>query len=314
MLLTVASRSRHRLFDHAVRAMGLAGALAIDAGGCHADIELALLGGLLHDLGEMYVEPAYLVGEERLDGQALVELASHPHVGELLIAKLTDYPTALARAIGEHHERLDGTGYPAGPAAPRQGELGRLLAVTEAVMGVVDAPAPAPLSRARLAIGVVPAEFDQRWTTMLGAAARTEADELDALPRVSATEMQARLRCMDRDLQAAQDEAEDLCFETAHPALSHVADCVSRRLAALRTAWNESGLWALDERYDPADGGGDVELMERELHHRMKSAWRHCALRGVTLNSVEQALLEPIQGALCGPTENNDGDLHARAD
>jgi HD-GYP domain-containing protein (c-di-GMP phosphodiesterase class II) len=298
-LLTVAREIQPKLFDHALRAMALAGALSLESDASESALGLALLGGLLHDLGEMYIDPSYVAGGA-LDAVAMTQLAAHPHVGARLLAELTDYPPALARGVAEHHERLDGSGYPMGKHGNNIRSLGRLLAVVETVLGVVDAPLPAPLWRARLAIGTLPSEYEQRWTSLLGAAARADRQVLEHGPRLDAAQMQTRLRQLDQDLQQAQDEAQAMCFDNANPSLRAVAQFVVERLAALRTAWNESGLWAIDERYDPANGGGEFEWMERELHHRMKSTWRNCTLRSVDLNSVERELLEPIHDLLCG--------------
>jgi hypothetical protein len=46
-------------FDHAVQAMALAGALMITHGGGTSEVRLAMLAGLLHDLGEMYIDPRH---------------------------------------------------------------------------------------------------------------------------------------------------------------------------------------------------------------------------------------------------------------
>jgi HD-GYP domain-containing protein (c-di-GMP phosphodiesterase class II) len=109
--------------------MALAGALMLDHGGSTAELRVAMLGGLLHDLGEIYIEPRYgeADAERKLDIQSYRHLVVHPYVGHLLLAQLTDYPAAPARAVAEHHERLDGSGYPHAlqrAASP----LGRLLA------------------------------------------------------------------------------------------------------------------------------------------------------------------------------------------
>jgi putative nucleotidyltransferase with HDIG domain len=305
-LLTVARETQPKLFAHALRAMALAGALSRESGATDSELELALLGGLLHDVGEMYIEPSYASGADGLDDLAMLHLAAHPQVGARLLEDLTDYPPALARGIAEHHERLDGSGYPAGKRTPTLQGLGRLLAVVETVLGVVDLPLPAPLSRAHLAIVTLPSEYEQRWTTLLARAAQADPHALDSVPRMNATQMQERLRQLDRDLQHAQDEADAMCFDAANPALRGVAQFVAERLTALRTAWNESGLWAIEGRFELADGGGEFELMERELHHRMKSAWRNCTLRGMNLSGVEKELLEPIRGLLCGQ-DGQDG-------
>ena len=73
-----------------------------------------MIAGPLHDLGEMYIAPEFGEAEadRELDALAYRQLVVHPHVGPLLVAQLTNYPGAVARAVAEHHERLDGSGYP----------------------------------------------------------------------------------------------------------------------------------------------------------------------------------------------------------
>ncbi|WP_395695075.1 HD-GYP domain-containing protein, partial [Piscinibacter sp.] len=114
LLLSAAQAARPESFDHAVAAMALTGALMLHEGGQTPEVRLAMLAGLLHDLGEMYIAPEFGEAEadRELDALAYRQLVVHPHVGLLLVAQLTNYPGAVARAVAEHHERLDGSGYP----------------------------------------------------------------------------------------------------------------------------------------------------------------------------------------------------------
>jgi hypothetical protein len=97
----------------------------------------------------------------------------HPHVGKMLLSQLTNYPPALARAMAEHHERLDGSGYPHALKRDDVSPLGRLLAVTEATLAVMRGEQPC-LARASVALRVVPGEFDLTWVGRISAAARAE--------------------------------------------------------------------------------------------------------------------------------------------
>ena len=146
LLLTAAESARPQSFDHAVTAMALNGALMASSGGETGAVRLAMLCGLLHDVGEMYIDPRYCEDEadRDLDVHSYRQLVVHPHVGALLVAQLTDYPKAMARAILEHHERLDGSGYPHALQGDRITALGRLLAVTEATLGAAPNPRDAP--------------------------------------------------------------------------------------------------------------------------------------------------------------------------
>jgi HD-GYP domain-containing protein (c-di-GMP phosphodiesterase class II) len=95
--------------------MALAGALMMSHGGSTAEVRMAMLAGLLHDLGEMYIDPRHgeADADRALDFASYQQLVVHPHVGHLLLSQLTNYPASRWRApIAEHHERLDGSGYP----------------------------------------------------------------------------------------------------------------------------------------------------------------------------------------------------------
>lgn len=92
----------------------------------------AMAAGLVHDVGEMYIASEFGEAEtsESLDVDSYRQLVVHPHVGHLLITQLTDYPKDIARAVAEHHERLDGSGYPHRLAGESLSPLGRLLSAT----------------------------------------------------------------------------------------------------------------------------------------------------------------------------------------
>ena len=86
-------------------------------------------------------------------------LAVHPRTGAMLLTRLAQYPPALARGVAEHHERLDGSGYPGRLLGNAISPLGRQLAVVEVVLGVM-AQGDAPWARASFALRMVPGEFD----------------------------------------------------------------------------------------------------------------------------------------------------------
>ncbi len=100
------------------------------------DMRLAMLGGLLHDIGEAYIQPQYLDGEEPLDLLGHKHMMVHPRIAQLLLSATTDYPATLCRAVGEHHERHNGSGYPARLYGDAISPLGMLLAAVETTMGL----------------------------------------------------------------------------------------------------------------------------------------------------------------------------------
>jgi HD domain len=175
LLLTAAQASRPEAWQHALDAMVLAGALMASHGGSGPEVRIAMLGGLTHDLGEVYIDPRHgeADADRTLDFTSYQQLVVHPHVSQLLLTQLTNYPASLARAVGEHHERGDGSGYPHALRRDAISPLGRLLAVTEAALGVLRGQTP-QLARVSVALRVVPGEFDLTWVGRINDAMITQ--------------------------------------------------------------------------------------------------------------------------------------------
>ena len=112
LLLTAGQASRPESFDHAVQAMVLAGALMLEHGGNIAEVRLAMLAGLLHDLGEMYIDPRHGEADadrERRRGRAVGErdLALHAAVGGQDDAEVAGAGLGLLAALGAEHAAAD---------------------------------------------------------------------------------------------------------------------------------------------------------------------------------------------------------------
>ncbi len=71
------------------------------------------LGGLLHDLGKLFIDQNILKAQRKLTDEEFREIRKHPLKGLEHIDE-DHFPPAVAEAIGEHHEKIDGSGYPFG--------------------------------------------------------------------------------------------------------------------------------------------------------------------------------------------------------
>lgn len=91
----------------------------------------ALLAALVHDVGMLRIPPEILAHSGPLDDGQRRILESHCHAGVSLIAPLLLDAPWLAEAVGGHHERLDGTGYPDGLGEAHLKPITRLLAVCD---------------------------------------------------------------------------------------------------------------------------------------------------------------------------------------
>jgi hypothetical protein len=72
--------------------------------------ELAI-GGLLHDIGKLSVPDEILKKPAALDDEEYALVQRHPLNGDLLLGEL-GFSRHVRRLVRDHHERLDGTGYP----------------------------------------------------------------------------------------------------------------------------------------------------------------------------------------------------------
>jgi hypothetical protein len=291
LMLTAAQTARPEMFDHAVAAMALNGALMTASGGDTPDIRLAMLCGLLHDLGEMYIDPRHGEAEadRELDFVSYQQLVVHPHVGYLLIAQLTNYPGAMARAIAEHHERLDGSGYPHALRSDQVSQPGRLLAVTEASLNALRSPYE-HLLHASVALRAVPGEFDLNWVGQVSRAACAQPPQTAAMERA---DIQARLAALGDVLTAAESNVSNAAAQAELPALKRALALSHFLLGRLRAGWNESGMWNPCALASP--DAAEVEAVEDELYFRLRGVQRATLLLAGELPANEAAAL----GALC---------------
>jgi HD-GYP domain-containing protein (c-di-GMP phosphodiesterase class II) len=100
-----------------------------------------VLAALVHDVGMLRVPVEVLTNPMPLDDNGRRVIESHALVGADLVAKLSPGSAALIEATAGHHERLDGTGYPAGLRELQIKPLVRLLAVCD-TYAALCAPRP----------------------------------------------------------------------------------------------------------------------------------------------------------------------------
>jgi len=76
-------------------------------------IETLGVAGILHDLGKLFIEQDILQKPERLTDSEFHQVRAHSHWGYSLLCQDTRIPDGVIAAVLQHHERIDGAGYPA---------------------------------------------------------------------------------------------------------------------------------------------------------------------------------------------------------
>ncbi len=98
---------------HQERVAHLATAIATEAGLSQERIEGVNIAGKLHDIGKMCVPAEILTKPGAVSPEEMRLLKTHPASGYNILKNI-EFPWPVAEYVLQHHERLDGSGYPAG--------------------------------------------------------------------------------------------------------------------------------------------------------------------------------------------------------
>jgi HD-GYP domain-containing protein (c-di-GMP phosphodiesterase class II) len=89
------------------------------------------IGGLVHDIGKLAVPDAILKKPAALDDEEYGVVQGHPEWGTKLLNELGGFSQAVRQLVRDHHERLDGAGYPRGLKAEEIDLDTRILTVCD---------------------------------------------------------------------------------------------------------------------------------------------------------------------------------------
>jgi PAS domain S-box-containing protein len=98
---------------HQRRVAELAGSIARDIGLTPDEEHGIYLASVVHDLGKIHIPAEILSMPRKLSGIEFEFVKTHPQVGYDIL-KDVDFPWPIAQMVLQHHERIDGSGYPSG--------------------------------------------------------------------------------------------------------------------------------------------------------------------------------------------------------
>jgi len=170
MLSVYAGQAPGKL-DHAVGVALLSAALGGDLSVNPAHTSALVVAGLTHDVGELYIDPAFLIKGTHLTPQQWKHVATHPIVGSHVLGAMPGAGPRVAGVVLAHHERLDGFGYPQGTLGESLSGAGQILAVSEMLMGLMETGSN-HAERASVAMRLVPGEFARRLVDRVASGAK----------------------------------------------------------------------------------------------------------------------------------------------
>ena len=166
--LTVMRERRPPMYVHAIGVALITAYLAQRSGFRGDRLTSVVAAGLYHDIGEMHIDPAVLTKKQSLDESDRRHVYAHPLTAFLVLQERPCCAGAPAEAVFEHHERLDGSGYPRGIRGDEISEGGRILALAELAATFFAQPADSnPLRRMPVVLKLNHRRFDHALTNHL---------------------------------------------------------------------------------------------------------------------------------------------------
>lgn len=116
---------------HSQRVAKYSKLIAQSMGYSEQECDLLYRAGILHDIGKIETPDAVLLKPGKLDALEYKLIQQHVVTGEELLSKIPMYKE-LAKIMGSHHERYNGSGYPKGLKGDEIPELSRIMILADA--------------------------------------------------------------------------------------------------------------------------------------------------------------------------------------
>lgn len=157
-------------FTHSVNCCVLAMMIARRSGVAE-NLRQIGLGGLLHDIGKVQLPADLLQKPDRLTRREWGLACRHPSLGADIVARSQRTPIRSIESVSQHHERLDGSGYPGHLTGGAVSLAGRLVGVADVYDAMTSdrtyRPAIPPPEAMRWIYGQAGTLFDARFVRAL---------------------------------------------------------------------------------------------------------------------------------------------------
>ena len=150
--LTVMHTQRAKVFQHSLQMVLMSIFLGLRSGMKEGDCAALAAAALLHDIGVLHMNPAWLEPQHKMSVAERKHLVAHPITAMLMVRDAQVYPRAVEVAVLEHHERMDGTGYPCSLPGAQISPMGRILLLAEVVTAFYDKYSDMPAQQLSLVL------------------------------------------------------------------------------------------------------------------------------------------------------------------
>ncbi|MDR7122335.1 DUF3391 domain-containing protein [Rheinheimera soli] len=128
-LISQAGKEQESMYFHVLNVSILAMMLAKNLNYSADEVKWTGLGAMFHDIGKLKIPSQILRKTTALSAPELNFLKLHPKLGLDLLGLTQQFPAQAKAIVEQHHEYLDGSGYPAALKAGQINKLARIVAV-----------------------------------------------------------------------------------------------------------------------------------------------------------------------------------------
>lgn len=121
----------HYLYTHSFNVCLYTLTLGMAAGYSREDLFTLGMGAMLHDIGKTRIEPKVLLKPGKLSDDEFSEMKRHTELGYAILKDEPFVPLLAAHCAFQHHERLDGSGYPRGIRDGEIHDFAKWIAITD---------------------------------------------------------------------------------------------------------------------------------------------------------------------------------------
>lgn len=131
IMLNTIHVSDHYLFQHSLNVSIYAIMLGTALGYTYDQLRVLGLGAMLHDIGKTLVPQEILLKPDKLTEEEMRIMRRHPEDGFRMLKDNPNIPLIAAHCALQHHERLDGSGYPRGMKGDEIHDYAKLLGIVD---------------------------------------------------------------------------------------------------------------------------------------------------------------------------------------
>lgn len=297
-LLTVYNEHRPGKLDHGICVSLFALNLAQRASpGDTKGLDVMLLAGLAHDVGELYIDPSHLQKGARLGIKEWRHIAAHPVIAHSLLKDLPGLARTASTLILEHHERCDGYGYPLGKRGAQLGLPSQILAAAEMLTGLLE-KGGASLAHADIAVKLIHGEFSREVIDAVSSACRQHQEPEGESPTSVLSDALQHSQAMSDVLQKilATQSAFDAQIQRSSTAFKALWSQAQERFGSILRAWSSTGLDVQPDstwlHQEPIGMQREVAFVLREIRWRMRELERELLARTTQHAPGDVPLLE----------------------